>query len=169
MRYLLRPLTDRQVDQAFPLIQLAAPELCLERWRAFARSLTGGARGRRPAEGQGPAEAGIMTAQDSSSYIYGLFCYRIHEDLLSDRALDVSHFCVCSLLDPAGVTEALLEGIDSLGGRLGCTGILVELSEDAGALMNCRPIFLERFQRFGHRVDGLRFSRRGGTDAPSVA
>ena len=165
MPYHLHFLASPQVDQAFPLVQLAAPLLDLDRWRAFAREL---ALPERSGMNQVPP-CGIMTAQDSSHYIHGLFCYVLQRELLSDRTLAVSEFCVGSLLDPAGVTEALLGGIDFLARSLGASTIRAALSEDAVALMNCREVFIERFRSYGHNVDGLRFCRRQASRGAELA
>ncbi|MBX6321331.1 MAG: hypothetical protein IRY94_05850 [Rhodospirillaceae bacterium] len=165
MQYLLRYLSHQQIDQAFPLVQLAEPGLSLERWRAFAGCM---ARDDPAGFAAGtPPERCVVTAQDTAKYIHGLFCYRLREDLLADRTLKVSHFCVCSLVDPAGVTEALLRAIDILAGRLGCPQVCAELSDGASALMGRRAL-IQHFETFGHRAGGLFFRRRqAGQEAAS--
>ncbi len=169
MHYLLRYLARRQLDQAFPLVHLAEPELGLERWRAFAGGLVAAESDGMVSGAAPPPERGIVTAQDPASYIHGLFCYRLRQDLLADRSLEVSHFCVCSLVDPSGVAEALLNGIDILAGRLDCPQVCVELSEGASAVMNCRRLLIERFETFGHRADGVRFRRQSAPPRPAPA
>src|SRR3954464_459686 len=37
--YVAKPLARRQIDQAFPVVQTIAPDLGVERWRAFAAAV----------------------------------------------------------------------------------------------------------------------------------
>ena len=38
--FVAKPLTTQQIDRAYPLAQLIAPDLTLDRWRRFAGAMT---------------------------------------------------------------------------------------------------------------------------------
>lgn len=156
MHYQLCPLPHRQVDQAFPLVQLAAPGLTLDRWRAYAAALVGAGNG----HGHRPQPQGIVTAQDAKGYIHGLFCYAVQDDLSLGRALGVQHFVVGSLFDPRGVADTLLDCMESIARELECTAIHADLSRIQASPARCHDLFVERFESHGHRPDGVRFSKR---------
>lgn len=155
MQYQLCHLNRQQLDQAFPLVQLVARGLTLERWRAFARPMIAGGN----AAARRPPESGIVTAQDADRYIHGLFCYGARTDLILGRTLAVQHFVVGSLFDLRGVADALLDGIEDIARILECAAIRVDLSAVSGDPAPGPDSFASPFEDHGHRPDGVRLCK----------
>ena len=97
--FVAKPLTTQQIDRAYPLAHLVAPDLTLDRWRRFAGAMTRAS----PSE---VTDEGIIALEGARGYLFGLFNYINRLHLLygptlrvdgRDRAPDdlVRHFHEC--------------------------------------------------------------------------
>ena len=109
----IRPVTADLVEQAFPVVQAAAPDVTLEQWRAYA---TGS-----PEEGT----TGLTGAFNEQDYIVGLFAYQREQHLHYGRILRICHLAAVDLVDAEPVLLALLQAIDDLAQSRGCGAILM--------------------------------------------
>jgi hypothetical protein len=108
-------VTPDQLHAVFPLVREAVPGLTLRAWVAFARPL---ATPRRA------AQAGIVAVRRVPRPLpCGLFLYRRETDLAHGPILATEYFVAVDVLDPAPVVRALIEEMDGLARRFGCTGI----------------------------------------------
>ena len=108
-------LSRDEIMAVYPLVREAVPTLELSSWLRFARQLTGSRRGE---------QCGIVAAsREGRTFPSGLFCYRVDEDLKLGRVLVADHFVAVDLLDPGAVLAALVEQLDELAHRLGCTAV----------------------------------------------
>src|SRR3954467_11493861 len=120
--YVAKPLTCRQIDQAFPVVQTIAPDLDVERWRDFAAAVLSGQELEFGEESTERMEAaalrprGIMTVQNARGYIHGLFSYTVEEHLRHGRVLAVENFIVLDLFDMAGGAAEVLDTHDKTAG-----------------------------------------------------
>jgi len=177
--YVAKPLARRQIDQAFPVVQTIAPDLGVERWRAFAAAVLAAAEletGDTPparSTGQGveprgvmAEPCGIMTVQNARGYIHGLFSYAVEENLRHGRVLEIDNFIVLDLFDLAGAAEELLRAMDVLAGELGCMAIHTNLPDDYSSLPEYCNWLLTCFREAGHAVETLRLCKQVGALPP---
>lgn len=153
----LRHLGPAQIDQAYPIVQSVCPDLDVEAWRRFAKSI---------GEHAGD-QAGILTVQ-YQGYIHGLFSYCVEPHLVHMRALLVDNFMVVDLFNPGAVAEALLRAMDDLARRLGCRAVHTFLPDRSRRPEGHPPWLVERFRNHGHRVESIAFCKRlpeGGNGA----
>jgi hypothetical protein len=140
----IRPLTAERAAQAFPLIQIALPEVTPAVWRAFATAqMVGGAA----------RDGGILAVTDGRNYITGLCSYRVIPDLVHGRLLDARHFLAFDLLDRSLVAETLAVGIESLARERGCGAVPTQLPHRYDALPGPDDDMAELLAARGHRVE----------------
>lgn len=150
--FIAKPLGQRQIDQAYPLVRAIAPDLSVEQWRAFAAALIGTKHTRA-------ASTGIMTVQNARGYLHGLFSYAIEEHLRHGRILAVDNFVVLDLFDMTGPAETLLRSMEVLARSLGCTAIHTTLPDSAVGSPESQHSLLSCFQNEGHRTETLRLCK----------
>lgn len=120
-----RLLDRRSIDKAYPLIRGILPNVSRARWAKFARShLTA-----RPA--QWPKS--LMTIQNKSGYILGLFGFEVRTELRNDRVLLVDNVVVPQIPGHDLVWTAMMEVADTLAQMNSCLAIHVNLSDDLTA------------------------------------
>jgi hypothetical protein len=165
--YVAKPLTCRQIDQAFPVVQTIAPDLDVERWRDFAAAVLSVQELEFDEESAGRMEAaaalrprGIMTVQNARGYIHGLFSYTVEEHLRHGRVLAVENFIVLDLFDMAGAADELLSAMDRTAEDLGCTAIHTNLPDDYSSLPDYCNWLLACFREAGHEVETLRLCKQ---------
>lgn len=113
--FIITTLAADEIRSVFPLMREAIPGLDLPTWLRFARQLTQPRRG---------GQAGIMVARRTSrAFPCGLFCYRVDQDLERGKVLIAEHIVAVDLLDPAAVLAALVQELESLGNRHGCSAV----------------------------------------------
>ncbi len=153
-RYVVKPLGEGQVMQAYPLVQTAVPHLTLDQWMSYARSLC--APQPSPAAGHG-----VMSAQNGNGYIYGIYCHEIETDIHHGRVLKVSNLFAANLYDSEGIVDGLMDSMHAVARDSGCNAVHVDLPESmrpAGP----RPAegVLSRFKGAGYRVESVALCRK---------
>ena len=156
-RYLAKPLVERQVDQAFPVVQAIQPGTSIEAWRAFARRLI--------AE---PERGGVMTVQ-AAGYIYGLFSYRVEPSLQYGDVLVVENFAVLDLFSPAAAASALVKAMDELAKRRGCGAIHTGLPSGDRLTPDYRRWMIGRFRDLGHHLESITLCKSPDRHPPMTA
>ncbi|CAO3418340.1 hypothetical protein [Azospirillum endophyticum] len=155
--FIAKPLGRRQIDQAYPLVCAIAPGLGVDQWRAFAAALLDDAT---RSGGSGlPADRGIMTVQNAQGYMHGLFSYAVEPQLFHGRTLSVDNFIVLDLFDVAGIAGTLLQAMEGLARRLGCTAIHTTLPERYLSRASRRTPIPDCFHIEGHRQETIRFCK----------
>ncbi|MBK3776064.1 hypothetical protein JJL56_07930 [Azospirillum sp. YIM DDC1] len=150
--FIAKPLGQRQIDQAYPLVRAIFPDLPVEQWRAFAAALIG------PVDT--PATpTGIMTVQNARGYLHGLFSYAIAAHLCHGRILAVENFVVLDLFDMTGPAETLLQSMDRLARSHDCAAIHTSLPESLAGQAGSRSSLLTCFHQDGHRTETLRLCK----------
>jgi hypothetical protein len=113
--FTVQPLAAEQLRVVYPLIREVLPELSLADWLRFGRHLTEHRRDDR---------SGILAAwRRGRAFPSGLACYRVVNDLEFGKVLIAKDFCAIDLLDPKSVLAVLVEELEALGLRLGCSAI----------------------------------------------
>ncbi len=118
----IQPLSAARVNQAFPLIQTALPEVTLAAWRDFAAALMKGRNARGDIQ-----EGGILTVADRRDTIAGLCSYRLVPDLVHGRLLDAGNFLAFDLFERQPVAEALAAALEALARERGCSAVHTHL------------------------------------------
>ena len=117
-----------QVRMLYPLVREAVAGLDLRTWVAFARRI---ALPRRT------AQCGIIAVtRRGRSLPCGMFLYRCEKRLPEGAALVAEHFVALDVIDPQPVVDALIEELDALARRRGCTTIRVLVPGDASLLQS---------------------------------
>ena len=112
------PLGLEGIDQAYPIVHTLHPELGMDDWRHYARTLIAAAEPVR----------GIMTAQHGG-YIRGLFCHWQDRSLQHSSMLIVDNFAVMDLFDAQGATRTLIHAMEEMAERHGCGAIHTLLTD----------------------------------------
>jgi hypothetical protein len=115
LTFIAENLRPDQIRSVYPLIRETTPTISLQAWMRFARQLTATRRA---------GQSGIVAVRRvGRDFPCGLFCYRVDNDLEHGRVLIAEHFVAVDLLDPKAVLAALVEELEALARRLGCTAI----------------------------------------------
>ena len=147
-RYSPIPLTERQIDQAFPLIQSVCANVSIAAWRSYARAILD-----RPSE-----EGGIMTVQ-AFEYIHGLFAYRVDRSLQHARVLLVDTVAVLELFSPKLAMTALLQVMDDMAMALNCEAIHTCVPSSERVEGPSGRWMMDQFRDLGHSVDSLKLGK----------
>jgi hypothetical protein len=169
--YIVRPLDQERIAQAFPLVMVLDPGLTLDRWSRFATAFV------RSMDSPEPRE--IITVQNEQNYIHGLASCRLRRDLHHGRVLEVENFVSLDLTGHRCAARALLEGMEELARDWNCSHICLSLLNPrlrtylrdahsrAGDLFDCAGYREEPF-RLGKdlsaQTDPPRNSKPPGTD-----
>lgn len=121
-RYLVKPLGEGQVLQAYPLVQTAVPHLTLDQWLDYAKSVCEDERPEDPG-------TGVMSAQNDDGYIYGIYCHEVTNDIQHGRILKVSNLIAANLYDAGGIMDRMIDSMMKIARDQGCTAVHVDLPE----------------------------------------
>lgn len=132
-------LSPDQVHTVYPLVREAIPTLDLRTWTRAAKRIANPKR---------MDQAGIRVVLRSPRQLpCGLFLYRREHDLVHGPILVAEHMVAVDVLDPQSVMSALVNELEILAERLGCsatrTVVLGEASLAASGLYAA-----------GHRPEG---------------
>lgn len=178
-RFIARPLSPDQVDQAWPLVQAMVPGIDLQRWRSYVEAaapimdsaafddiVTVQDHPALAAEGvgQGPTLAadvpptGMMTLQERG-YIHALFRYTAADTLAHGRTLIVDDLMVLSPFHQRAADAAILMTVDGLADLLGCEAVHMFLP-NGQSLTTSDPKHLRSvFRGCGYHEEGVRLCR----------
>ena len=144
-------LSRDEIMAVYPLVREAVPTLELSSWLRFARQLTGSRRGE---------QCGIVAASREGQFDIEPLSFHL-EDLKLGRVLAADHFVAVDLLDPGAVLAALVEQLDELAHRLGCTAVrslvhggtsdTAESLDAAGHRREDAMLLLKRLRKASHR------------------
>ena len=123
--YVIRQITQRMVDQAYPLVLLARPHLTLEAWRHFCAGRT--EEGRTSAR----PRCGVLLAVTSTGYVRGLCSYEIKALTATRHVLCVDILVFAHLFQPREILYQLLDELEAIADSHGCDSIDIE-AEDLG-------------------------------------
>ena len=127
------------VLMALPVIREAAPEMTIERLRAYVENLK-----RNGNDSKSPS--GILAARSPNGYIRALAIYRTTLELRWGRTLVVDNFLVPGPLYNRMCSCALLDALDDLAAKHHCVAIEAQLPPDdewAGVMARSRGYDVE--------------------------
>jgi len=138
----VHPLRLSELGTVYPLIRQAAPMVDLKAWARFAR---------HAADPRSRHLRGVIIAQHAClTHPSGLFCYTRELDLTYGAVLSASHFIVLDMFKPEAVMTALVEALEELSRKLGCTVIR---TTSFGGVGDAAASLLAA----GHHVEGTSF------------
>jgi len=124
-RYVVKPLGEGQVLQAYPLVQTAVPHLTLDQWMDYAEGFCGGKRATT-------TDTGVMSAQNPDGYIYGIYCHEVETDIQHGRVLKIINLVTANLYDSAGIMDKMINSMIDKARDSDCVAVQVDLPEEAG-------------------------------------
>jgi hypothetical protein len=117
--YVVRPLAADQISQAYPLVAIFDPSLTQDQWADYASALIS-------EKGEGEHHS-IITVQSAQDYIYGLSVYWLRPDLRQGKILEIENFAVVDITGNRTAAKALLQALQRVALRLGCSCISISL------------------------------------------
>ena len=141
-------LSSEKIDQAYGLVRLAAPQISLEAWRDFAKSVIS------PSV---TPESGILTVEDERECIMGLVGYVIDRDLEHGRTLMAKNFIAFNGVERKRreVAFELIKAMEDLARDKRCGAIRTIVHEPEAALRDAWII--EVLKHNGHHTEARRF------------
>ena len=124
-RYVVKPLGEGQVLQAYPLVQNAVPHLTMDQWMGYAGEFCG-------KQGTDKNGTGVMSAQNTDGYIYGIYCHEVETDIQHGRILKVSNLVTANLYDSAGIMDRMIDSMIDKARDSNCVAVQVDLPEEGG-------------------------------------
>lgn len=115
-----KPLALNKINQAYPLVRAARPDLTADGWRAVATEYLA-ARQDAP-----ESPRGVVAVQNEQGYIVGLFCYAACDDMQHGATLRVENLTAIDLFNQAGIMELLLREVERVARRLRCRAVLAD-------------------------------------------
>jgi hypothetical protein len=151
-KYVVKPLGEGQVMQAYPLVQSAAPQLTMDQWLDYVQTLS------RDGDSE-PQYSGVMSVQNGDGYIYGIYCHEVEVNIQHGRVLKVSNFVAANLYDAKSVTDGLIDSMTSMARDYGCGAVHVDLPEEARS--GPRPVdgIANQFKGAGYQVESVALCR----------
>ena len=142
----LSQLTGDRIDLAFPLAKSSCVGLTLLAWRRWAKTTLR------------QADKGILTVENLTGVLMGLSAYRLYDDLLEGRTLELGPVMLADLVGGTQIADALIEGAERLALRERCSSLHSLLPGQLQA--SADATLMARFHRAGHRQDGVRLCKR---------
>lgn len=112
--HLIQRLTERRIDQVYPLVLLARPHFTLETWQRFCATRIGddGAEAR--------LRSGVLLAINKAGYVRGLCSYKVGgSDRLRD-VLSIDILAFAHLFHSGEVLDRMLDEAEAIGMSAGC-------------------------------------------------
>ena len=142
-----RLLDRRSIDKAYPLIRGILPSVSRERWAEFARSHLIARSAEWP--------KGLMTIQNTSGYILGLFGFEVRSELRNNRVLFIYNVIVPQIPGRDLVWVAVMQTAETLAQMNSCSAIHVNLSDDWNTFVGGRDWIQESLSDAGYSVEGI--------------
>lgn len=152
-RFIVSQLDHDQIDAAFPLVRMAAPDIEPATWTRFVESLAA----------RGGAMLGVF-AGDST--LHGLAIYRI-DDSLRGRCLAVDAIVTFELNRSAPARAALVDALQQLASQSGCATLALNLP--ARGYVDAGSEKAAAWLRDGFAFDAVVLSRPVDADSPAAS
>ncbi len=150
----VRDLDDRRIDQAYPLIKTALPDLTLEDWRRFLDDHL-----RQDA-------SGVVVVENRTGIMYACAAFQARQDLRHGRCLEVDPLVVMDLVGAATVARTLDFSLLGFARRFGCQGLRIQVPRIGG--LGAEDPAVSAFLRCGLAADGLGLSKKVAVGRPSA-
>jgi len=121
--FVIEPLARSAILDAYPLIQLTDPQMHLQVWKTRALA----------AIGRGPSGPhGILVARRRTRrHICGMVWFRTERDFVQGRVLVASHLVAVDILNPRGITLALVKELAARARQQNCKLVRLVVAEGA--------------------------------------
>lgn len=137
-------LSGAQIREAWPLIRMAAPEVPLERWEDYARSLL--ERG-----------GGLLGLFAGDATLHGAATFLPEDDLRHGRALRVDNIVTFELNRSAPARRVMCEALDLIAEGFGCAAVILTMGS-RGYADPASPK-AEGWHRLGLELDAVLFAK----------
>ena len=113
-QFTIAHLYDEQIEDAYPMVRMAAPDLSLERWVEFGLSAIAG-------------EGGVLGAYSGDGTLHGVAVYCPDDRLLAGRVLRIEPMVTFELNPRSPARAALCEALELLAAAKGCRQLVFHL------------------------------------------
>lgn len=146
-------LLDRDmIDRAYPLIRNIAPGITLDRWTRFARPVVTSRSTAWP--------RGLMTVQNTTGCILGLFAFEVRDDLTDGRTLHLDNLMTASIPGRDRIWAAIMDAAEHLARVNGCRVIRAGLVGDLDHSDKDRTWLVHSLEGAGFALEGVRACKR---------
>lgn len=146
-------LLDRDmVDRAYPLVRNIAPGITLDRWNRFARPLIASRSTTWP--------RGLMTVQNATGYILGLFGFEVRDELNDGRTLHVDNIITADIPGRDKLWTAVMRAAEQLAQVNGCRVIRAGLLGELDPSDKDRAWLVRSLEDAGFAFEGVRACKR---------
>jgi|GEM_PF-1961731 len=145
MPFSVRHFTESDAPRVMSLVRLIRPEITEEDWVAFVTRT----------QGKG---AGIVGIVDDDGYMYGLFSYRVSENLRYGWVLNVDDIVIAGLPGVKSISQALTDGMEALSTRFRCDHTVIS-SVDQSSGQDTLAASLKPFEGEGYVATGTWISK----------
>lgn len=152
-RLTIRELGNCDLPAAWPLVRIAAPALCPDRWTSYAEALIG--RG-----------GGIIGVSGEDGGLYGVATYEAAENLRAGRVLRVGTLVTMELTRRSPVRQILCEALDRLAPALQCEAVAISIPKRSFAARMARNA--NGMAGSGSELAEVVFMKRLGTPATAA-
>lgn len=142
--FIIAHLETGTLNEAWPLVHVAAPELKLSAWQDFAEQLIGDG-------------GGILAARSVEGGMQGLAAYRIEHCLRSGLTLKVDTLIAFDLHHRSPVKRALIDALATVGRALGCASLAVTVASRGFVAGGDKSV---AWQALGLNLESVLFTRR---------
>lgn len=118
------PLQRDQIAMVYPLIQILKPDISLERWLAYARSLV---------HVRETGTTGAKVAVNHAGHIFGMFTWRQEDDLNHGRRLSVENFIAMEVVGLPIIGAAMVAEMKRQAAKQRCATVRAALPSRAAA------------------------------------
>lgn len=118
------PLQRDQIAMVYPLIQILKPDISLERWIAYARTLI---------HARQTGVTGAKIAVNHAGHIFGMFTWRQEDDLNHGRRLSVENFVAMEVVGLPIIGAAMVAEMKRQAARQRCATVRAALPSRVAA------------------------------------
>ena len=151
--FIVAPIGEAQLPDAYPLVRAFAPEVNYERWLQYARTTQ--------------ADGGILGLFGEDGNLFGLLTYRHAETLQHGGVVLVDNFVTFELSRSAPGRRALCEAAEALARERGCTA--VELITGSRGYADGTSTKAQGWGLLGHQLTGVVFRKAVGAAGSGAA
>ncbi|MCZ4280107.1 hypothetical protein O4H49_04930 [Kiloniella laminariae] len=117
MQFAITPLDQSKSQQVLPLIQMVKSDITAEQWQQYVNSFTG----------RNTRECGIITVRNATNYYMGVLCYKIIEDVMHQRVMDVTNYVAADILGRNDISGTLLNWLEEQARSRDCQAIHITI------------------------------------------
>ena len=146
------PLEKAAIGRAYPLVRNIAPSVTLEQWQRFAQPKIGPCSPTR--------RRGLMSIQNPSGYILGLFGFEIRDELGDGPTLCMHNIIVPNVPGRGAIWASIAGVAETLAKDNGCGAVRADVADDLDLTDTDRAWVVACLEKSGYAIEGIRAVKR---------